>query len=489
MSEFIFDKEIFKKKFIAGNAFRNRAKNVASGCSSVCPNNSDDKNQYKGYTSKELLSDTIHFLRGEVLTDKKIDNLEETLKSEIIKQVSFDNDELKGVFRDIINSFYFEKNDTADRDSISLLRYQKASHAKDFGKFVVDVFFDDVTKDKFIGIFDSDMNPLDNIVNNSYVGLQILKSLKPDKEYSRIFSAELSDLFNIMNKDFQEALSSRNDATEDMELLLTYYLFVYLSQVSLRLDNDLEGKSTENIVYFKAAKEPVSEDRDCVVQGWKKVERKTSKIFKHLIVLNMLNCHDNATSYDTYSELYAKYNSDVSLRMSMDDAVDYIIDQYTNEYKHDTETPGVYVDFNLIPLPGVELSAEERFKRKIQYLYNCVSLQLDSKVYRQNVTDYVAGNYNHILKMRFVKSWGQLGHMMIISNEDLIRMIKVCQRSSSRMNKDRGIQISDLFEEFAHRYLYFDGKTKQYIIDYLVEINLIDSKCDSEEAQYVKRIQ
>ena len=34
-----------------------------------------------------------------------------------------------------------------------------------------------------------------------------------------------------------------------------------------------------------------------------------------------------------------------------------------------------------------------------------------------------------------------------------------------------------------------DSKTEQFVTNYLVQINLIDSKCDSEEAQYVKRIQ
>ena len=82
-----------------------------------------------------------------------------------------------------------------------------------------------------------------------------------------------------------------------------------------------------------------------------------------------------------------------------------------------------------------------------------------------------------------------MGQMMMITNEDLITMISICQRSSDRMVAERGIQISDLFEELKKRGLYMDGKTKQFIIDYLVQINLIDSKCDSEEAQYVKRIQ
>lgn len=130
-----------------------------------------------------------------------------------------------------------------------------------------------------------------------------------------------------------------------------------------------------------------------------------------------------------------------------------------------------------------------RFREKVIYLYNCISLQLDSKEQRRNVAGYVTKNYGYILKMRFVKPWGQLGQMMMITNEDLLTMISICQRTSVRMIPERGIQISDLFEEFDLRGLCMDGKTKQFVTDYLIQINLIDSKCDSEEAQYVKRIQ
>jgi DNA phosphorothioation-dependent restriction protein DptG len=364
-----------------------------------------------------------------------------------------------------------------------------ASKEKDFGKFIVDVFMDDTTKDRFLEVFDNDENPLDDIVSNSYLSLKILKRLKSDREYSRIFVDEFDTLFTLMNKDFQAALSSRNDAIAELEFLLSYYLFIYLSQIALRFDADLDGKNIDNyIAYFKASKESVSEDRECVLQGWRKIERKTAKVFKHLIVLNMLNCHDNSTKYVTYSDLYSMYESNIEYRGIMDEAIDYILEEYTKKYTHDTDTPGVVVDFGEIEYPS---DNDERmlFKKKVKYLFQCVSFQLDSKNYRQNVVSYVAGNYNHILKMRFVKSWGQLGHMMMISNEDLIHMIRICQSTSDRMDEERGIQIGDLFREFDKRRLFFDGKTKQFIIDYLINVNLIDSKCDSEEAQYVKRIQ
>ena len=170
-------------------------------------------------------------------------------------------------------------------------------------------------------------------------------------------------------------------------------------------------------------------------------------------------------------------------------ALDYIINQYTVVHAtYSTDEAGKFVNFSTIQKPD-SLDPVIRFKQKVIYLFKCVSLQLDSKQQRRDVVAYAEGNYNHILKMRFVKSWGQLGQMMMITNEDLITMISICQRTSNRMIPERGIQISDLFEEFRRRGLCMDGKTKQYFIDYLVQINLIDSKCDSEEAQYVKRIQ
>jgi len=493
MGNYNFDEAIFQKKFIMGNSFKNRAKSTYPGSDSVCPNNSDKSTYYKGYKSKELLADTVHYLKGEVVNDKKIDNIEGQLLDEVVKQVSFSDDSLQTVFNDVIRSFYFEKNSNSETDSISLLRYLPASQGKDFGKFIVDVFLDETTKQKLLEVFDNNENPLDTIVSDTYQGLQLLKELKDEREYSRIFEDDFKDLFETMNLDIQTVLAGRGDIVAELEYLLTYYLCIYLSQIAIRFDSNLIDEEIVNDkIYFKCAKEAISEDRDCVNQGWKKVEKKTAKVFKHLIVLNMLNCHTNDIPYYTYRDLYRLYEENIDLRNTLDNAVDYVIYQYTKVFEHDTDDTddiGVMVDFSEIEYPENESDPVIKYKKKVKYLSDCVSHQLDSKNYRQNVVSYVAGNYNHILKMRFVKSWGQMGHMFIISNEDLIRMIQICQKSSFYMDKERGIQISDLFLEFEKRKLFLDGKSKQYVIDYLVNINLIDSKCDSEEAQYVKGIQ
>ncbi len=93
----------------------------------------------------------------------------------------------------------------------------------------------------------------------------------------------------------------------------------------------------------------------------------------------MLNCHDNSISYHTYSSLYRLYEEYPEERAVMEEAIDYIIEQYTVAYKHDTDIAGIDVDFSEIEKPSVELRGLDLFKGKIQYLYKCVSFQLDSK--------------------------------------------------------------------------------------------------------------
>lgn len=490
MAEFIFDRDIFQKKFVQSNGgvIRNRAKSTVSGCDSVCPNNTDNGNKYAGYKSRELLADTLHYLFGAVINDKKASKI--SVLDEIEKQVDIDDDSLIPIFNDIMNSFYFDENSESSDSSIALLRYQPASNQKDFGKFVCDVLLNDSVKKKFRETLEEDTNPLDKIVNNAYVDLNVLQSLNTSREYAPVFKKELFDIFETCNLDFEKVLEGHTDVISQLEFLVSYYVFIYLSQFALRLDNDLsDKKNTENIFpLFKAEKEAVSEDRDCVSQGWKKIDKKTRKLFKHMIVLNMLNCHTNDTPYHSYSDFYSIYTNNVDERSDMDEALEYIIKEYTVKHTHDTDIPDQNVDFSEVKMLESNVP-EEHFKYKVQYLYDCISHELESKVYRQNVASYVASNYNHILKMRFVKSWGHMGHMIIISNEDLIMMIQICQMSSNLKDKERGIRIRDLFREFEKRGLYMDGKTKQFIIDYLISINLIDSKCDSEEAQYVKPIQ
>ena len=50
------------------------------------------------------------------------------------------------------------------------------------------------------------------------------------------------------------------------------------------------------------------------------------------------------------------------------------------------------------------------------------------------------------------------------------------------------MKTTELFEEYEKRVLYFDKKSKDRILDYLTNLNLIEKKSDSGDIRYVKPI-
>ena len=333
-------------------------------------------------------------------------------------------------------------------------------------------------------------NPLDDIVNRAYSELNILQKEDGGQEYTRIFEQELKGIFETLNRDIQAALYVQEGFTEELTFLISYFSFIYLSQLALRLDRDLYHKESDERMHllFKMGKESVSNDRECIALGWRRLEKKTKKIFSHLVLLNMLNEHDNTSPFLTYSELYKLYEDNPNIRAEMEEAIDFLIDEYTVNHTYGARNGGI-INFTELTREFGTVGTIEYFTAKIKYLFDCIEYQLQGIPTRETVRRNVWCNYEHLLKIRFVKSWGNQGKMIMISNNDLLLMIRICQRSSENMISNLGIQINDLFNEFENRGLYFDGQSKQYIIKYLHEINLIDSKSDSEEAQYVKQIQ
>ena len=246
MAGFTFDQKIFQKKFVQADGLKNKAKSTVVQCDSICTISTKNASIYKGYSALELLTDTLHNIFGEVLSDKKADKND--LKKMLIQQLEYNDDPvLRSVFIELIESIYFDESNDSKALSAALLRYSPASKQKDFGKFVFEVLLDKETRNKFGSAVRDETNPLDDMINNAYNRMNVLQRLSLKGEYSRLFEKEFRVLFTVMNKDFRAALDNRTDFMDEMEFLLSYYLFVYLSRVFLRLDADLYAKPGKGV--------------------------------------------------------------------------------------------------------------------------------------------------------------------------------------------------------------------------------------------------
>ena len=96
-----------------------------------------------------------------------------------------DNDDLKSVFSELIDTLYFESPNNSHSSSASLLKYLPSSKQSDFGKLVYDVLFDEDTVKALKGVIQEESNPLDDIVSSAYSQLNYMQKLPEGKKYAR----------------------------------------------------------------------------------------------------------------------------------------------------------------------------------------------------------------------------------------------------------------------------------------------------------------
>ena len=81
----------------------------------------------------------------------------------------------------------------------------------------------------------------------------------------------------------------------------------------------------------------------------------------------------------------------------------------------------------------------------------------------------------------FLKRRGRFGYMFNLNQEMLILITAICI-------KDDKIKITDLFDEYEKRGIFFDRDSRESIVELFNKLNLIDKKSDSGDIQYVKSI-
>lgn len=210
MEKYVFDKQIFEKKFLKGSELKNLAKSTSKNSDSVCPVGSNDAGQFSGIGEEELLTELIHSVMGEKIDAKKLALAESDISLEIEKQIKFQNDILNDVFRNIVNDLYIERSKNSEVTSLSLLRYKgspkDSGKQKELGKFAADVILDEKNRSLLREKVGAISNPMDDIVNKAYASMKVLQEDGKEREYTRIFEKELKDLFEIANDDIEKAL-------------------------------------------------------------------------------------------------------------------------------------------------------------------------------------------------------------------------------------------------------------------------------------------
>lgn len=291
------------------------------------------------------------------------------------------------------------------------------------------------------------------------------KKVQSGVDYYRIVN--LADPFT---QDLIYVLKNGSRTKEYLIELLDYYYFFYTSQVCFQLNRFLMGSRDQiEPLYFSLEWEKTSKSRKCFTEGWRILEKQSSTMFYHAIVLNILNQNPTGERFD-YIALQELIDSN-----SEQDAI--IADQIAPLTK-------VYrtAITDCRAMEEIEKDNDENGATiaEIEFLYNSVKTQFENTGRGKVSKDY-SKKFEKFCR-KYLKYRGSSGLMLNISEEFLIFLTKLCIKDHEQM------RLNDVFKQMELRGVFLDNTSKEHVMHYYEKLNLIEKKSDSGDAQYVKRI-
>jgi DNA phosphorothioation-dependent restriction protein DptG len=305
--------------------------------------------------------------------------------------------------------------------------------------------------------------------------LEKMTTLEKKKGSSETHNQQYQPLLGTFTELYQEDiiyLSKYKDYfLTSFPLLTHYYVFMYVCQLLLKFEQFTEADYQKiQPLYFALDWEAISKRRKAAddIEGFSYLKEKLVHLFPHIHTISHL-CHnsfndmkineDNYIQFIPYSDLYAEIKSK---------GIQYE-EAFLNDLKQWIRDYCVWAKINI-------LDDSTDIPEAFRVLFNCLKEGMSTGVcvkYGQNLEDLGSS--------QFLKTRGSLGQVLNIKHDFLLLLTAVSV-------KDQRIPLNDLFVEFEKRGIAFDRYSKKEVISLFDNLNIIDKKSDSGDAQYVKPI-
>lgn len=383
----------------------------------------------------------------------------------------------KHTLRIILEDLFFQDNNLYcfNRSTLPYLAFKNSSTTlKEIGSFIQSIFFDKDIINLAIKDMSSHQNVLYKLIQESLPELGVIKNRSEGEYFS--FNNTIVDNFK---KDFEFLCNDDNFFLSNIDKLLKYYFFTYISQLSLYLNDFFEEKT--HPLYFTIEKEVVSKSRQGFQFGWKSLEKRVGNLFTHANVLELLNYikigGKKPKDYKSFKKLY--------FTLPPEKQVEVIekINQLHIFYKERVSKPNLGWEECESQLNNnmTYRDLSDEFEKAIYALWFSIDFQFLHTARKKPYNNYQAW-FTEFCKANFLKRRGRTGYTLQLSQEMILFLTKLCVG-----DKDK-IRLKSLWEEMGLRGVYFDESTKVGIVKLFEKINLIEKKSDSGDAQYVRRI-
>lgn len=301
-----------------------------------------------------------------------------------------------------------------------------------------------------------------------------LPKLSSTSEQSKNYAAMIPEISNMFVEDFKWLVTKNELFTRQVEKIVAYYYFFYVTQFALRNESmfNASDRVIKPIYFTFEGEEKLSKTRVSYEFGWKSVERSITRTFSHINYLKMLNfSNDSKSKFLSYQEVAERVRS-----MSLEDQnrVEQDMNQLIEEYKNKLSGDSKWGLMGIVAAPY-----DVRALNKMYLFLNMIDHQFNqtsrSKPYKEYIQWFV-----YFCQKTFLKSRGRAGKMLILDTDYLLFFTKMIIKNEPK------IRLKRLFEEFERRGIVFDRDTQTSVVDYFEKLNLLEKKSDSGDAIYVK---
>ncbi|CAD0224635.1 DNA phosphorothioation-dependent restriction protein DptG [Chryseobacterium sp. JV274] len=411
---------------------------------------------------------------------KNTANYKTELKQTILKNVleKVETSEKKQL-EDIINKMFFEHDNSLFKYDFHVISYKNFINnnnaIKDVPVFISDVFIQNNEQFKALFSENKSKNILNQLISECLPNHIDKKDSKRDKQ---IFKNMIPAVTEIFQKDFDFLMSDKDYFLENFELFFKYYYFFYFTQLTFKLDNFGQQDYHIKPIYFSMDWENLSESRLQLHKiGWREVSKHYERVFAHANALELINyiLVDNTLIGD-YDEITKLFNSfEESEKEEFKTCLEQLLEFYKNEVK--TLNPPAsweecHSNLNL-------KSFDQEITTLIYSLWYTIRYQFENGKRNKPYKDYALW-LSSFSKENFTKSGGRLGSKLVLSQEILLFLTKLCVGNREK------IRLKSFWEKLQERGITFDETSKLEVIKLFERINLIEKKSDSGDAQYIK---
>ncbi|MGG3158434.1 DNA phosphorothioation-dependent restriction protein DptG [Priestia megaterium] len=291
---------------------------------------------------------------------------------------------------------------------------------------------------------------------------------------SKQYQPLLANFTRIYQEDILYLSKYKDYFLTSFPLLTQYYVFMYTCQLILKFEQFTEANMEDaHPLYFALEWESMSKRRKATddLESYKYIKENAINLFRHIHTIshishNSLNkCEDGTEKikFVPYSTLYQSIKNK---------GVEYEEDflKEINQWIQD------YLSLSWLNLDSVSVDEAKTIPQAFKLLFNCLKEGTSTDVakrFGENIGDLGAN--------QFLKTRGNYGQVFNIKHDFLLLLTAVSV-------KNKRIPLNDLFKELEKRGVAFDRYSKKEIISLFDNLNILDKKSDSGDAQYVKPI-